>query len=248
MTYGKMTPIRTRTQDGRRVDTWTYTQADAPRSESRIEIEVYLHAKPSGMVFEARSRHPLVGKRTWENSDINELRQQVEQGINELVEERASASWTPSIVLETNLYTGNRDGESVELRVKTQRVKAQNSGSSNRGVVRAIVGGSQKTLVECVQGEDLRSRMSTQDLPKMDQEDLALMHASDGPSRVVLPATEENEQDTELLKKTIKVFSRLLTDAAGPSRVEQRGVPTGDRLVTLMKNAVAIAEDRNDTE
>ena len=238
MAYGKMTPTRTRTRDGKRVDVWTFNQADAPKGEASINIDVVLHANSDGMLFEARSAHPLVGKRTWTNSDINVLRKEVEEGIQDLVAERASEDWVPSVVLETDVYTGHHRGESVQLTLKTRQVRASASGPDNRGIINIIEDGSQKTLVECHRGEELRDRMSTQDLKRMTKEDMALIHADQGASRVVLPAGGDSEADVELLKKTVKAFSDLLAQECGPSNVGLRGVPTGDRLVELMQNAV----------
>lgn len=229
---GELRVNPTRTRAGRKCDTWTFLPAEG----EKVQIDVMLHTVGGGLHFEAQSSHPLLRGRKWANTDIEALRREVENGVEQVFGDAIAENWEPVIELETSLSSQQRykdDGTrfSIALGIIPMRARKHDT-PRNDGLREVIRGGCKRETIERDFDTDFGCGDGTLTAANM-------RFITDAPGgRSLLPHTAENAEAIALLGSILRAFGENLARATGPSAISRKGVPGGSDLVAMMQEAV----------
>lgn len=229
---GKFTVPLTKGDAGRKIDTWKFSFPD----EKTASIDVSLRSDHKGLIFLARSSHPLLRKIEWRHSDIQVLRERVKQDIEDVVAETTGDQWKAAYTVQLKLYKSKRDANHVQIEFQTEPVMLDTSAPrSNRGERAVLKNGSPISVIEVGFGENLKRTYGGAITPETMRE--MRFHEGTPVARCVVEQSPETTAASTLIEATLTAFAAYLGKAVGPDRADPEKLPTPEDLVRFMELA-----------
>lgn len=230
---GKFTVPLTKGDAGRKIDTWKFSFPDAKTAS----IDVSLRSNHEGLIFLARSPHPLLREIEWRHSDIQVLREHVKQDIEDLVAKTTGDQWKAAYTVELKLYKSRREASHVQIEFQAESVMLNTSTPrSNRGERSVLKNGSPTSVIEVVFGENLKRTYGGALTPETIRE--MRFHEGTPVARCVVEQSPETTAASTLIEATLTAFAAHLGKAVGPDRADPEKLPTPEDLVRFMELAV----------
>ena len=237
---GTMRIPGTRTNTGRRIDTWTFTFPDDSLGPRTAEIEICLHSKGGEIRFTAQSTHPALRDQGWSDTDITALRGRIHADISSLIEARGGVVWTRGLMVEGTAHDRRGDTHTevrFDLRISSVRYDPTPTDA-----------GHIRVQPESGKVHDIIPRRASQDIAPAsrnlaEMSGDAFQRMSDTPAgRQVLADTDAAREMRDALVTALTRFTRALADRLGPSEdgVPQ-DLPSPAELVDMMDAAAAQA-------
>lgn len=225
-----------RLKEGRKIDTWRFSLPDGA-----AEFAVHLVVTGSQMRFTVGSTHPLFCNIKLEDTDLEKLRDRLEDEFRDALEEHFGVDWQPATMLEVSVqetdrkassYSEAEKGVTITLRAVPLRLDATRP-QGNLGETRVIMRDSPQTVVQ-------RARTDRYEIDKgLEPRNMMFNRENDMEiSRVILPERESQSADLDRLRNHLTMFARNLADACSPQRIATHGVPTAGDLVLIMQAMV----------
>lgn len=233
----KLRVPRSRTSDGKKVDTW---HIDIPERKS-CEFEIRLHAERDELWFEAVTSDPgLRSLSRIRSTDIGDLRRKLSRAVSDYVESYLGEKWAPAILLEAGVYVLKsrkaNDADlseelQISLRIENVRAAPQDAGSNSLGrkVLRGV------TVHEVVE----RGRLD--EFPKGEtlSESARWSNERSTPvGRSVIDGGHASREDVLKLKMALQHFGEALADRLSPSRMHE-GIPSPESLRDILEDALS---------
>ena len=232
----------TRTDAGRKIDSWRFVLPD----RSRLEIHIHLHSSSGEMHFTTQTDHPVFRHLKHRGTDLGRLRAEVEADVHETIEHHWGADWRPAVLVELSYktlevsesrYTDEKREFSLSLTRRPVRVNATRP-PGNDGVTEVI---ARDTPFHVVQ----RSHRDVFEPAKgMDEGSIRLrQEAGSTVSRTVIDETSGLTERLDVLDAALQRFAAALGDRMSPQRMGMEGPPDPEDLVALMRQAADPATD-----
>lgn len=226
----------TRTDAGRKIDSWQFSLPD----RSRLEIHIHLHSASGEIHFTTQTDHPVFRHLHHRGTDLGVLRGQVEADVHEVIEHHWGAEWRPALLVEVSYksldvaegrYTDEKREMSLSFTRKPVRMNATRP-PGNDGLTELI---ARDVPFEVIQ----RSHRDSFEPEKgMDAKNMRLrQEAGATVSRTVLPEQAGLTERLDLLEETLLRFAAGLGDRMAPQRLGMEGPPSPGELVEIMRAA-----------
>lgn len=211
----------TRLAKGKKIDTW---QVFHGADKARMDIEVHMIADHDhGMFFRASSPHRLLYGKSWEDTDLNRLREACLAEIETILADHHATDWDPALRIKTQFGT-HPQKDSFHLRVDIDRIHvAKASWQSNDGSRELIYEGRRFTDREAAPGDGDRQAPGS-------------IRIGDPEAQHFLPRSPEIDRGLERMIDTLDAFSQAL---AARLSIADPGPkpPSPDDLVEMMRAA-----------
>lgn len=241
---GNFSVPHTRGDSGRKIDTWKFTFPD----DSRAEIDVSLVTNHAGLVFLARSRHPLLKALEWRNSDIEILRQNVQDDIETAVAQTTGDQWRAAYAVETKLIHPRKSPFDIDFRISVSPLTLDTkTPRGNRGERAVLRDGQPRTVIEMEIGENLSSDTDHLKGPLTAETLREMKLIVENPTaRIVIEKNDHADQALARIKATLSTFALKLGKAMGPDRVDPAKLPTPDDLARFMQEAARAVRSKDE--
>lgn len=226
----------TRTDAGRKIDSWRFTLPD----RSKLEVHIHLHSSAGEIHFTSQIDHPVFRHLKHRGTDLSALRGQVEADVHEVIEHHWGADWRPAVLVEFSYktldvaesrYTDERKEFSFTLMRQPVRINATRP-PGNDGLTELI---ARETPFSVLQRSH-RDRFNPE--KGMDADNMRLRRESGSTvSRTVLAEDLATTSRLEALDGALQRFSAALGDRMSPQRLGAEGPPDPADLVEIMRLA-----------
>lgn len=226
---------QTRLQAGKKIDTWKFNLPD----DTKLEMDVYLHANRDEVSFSVSSSHPVFKNVTGKHTDLQILRDEITILVQRRIHEHYSADWKPAVMIEVDHSSRNQERSwcldeertisfSFKITPLYQNVSAP---VGNRGETLIITREIPKTVIQRSHKDVFERSKSIVNLDKTFSESGKTI------SRTVLTEPENHEAQVAEIEMTLRRFTNLFADRMSPNGIGMRGMPTPQDLVDMMSKA-----------
>ena len=231
-----------RMKEGRKIDSWRFTLPEG----GPAEFAIHLVTKGNQMWFTAQTDHPLFRAIIGSDTDLEKLRDKLEESFRDELERQFGTDWQPATMLEVSVsetdrrassYSEAEKGVTIKMRSVPLRLDATKP-QGNLGETRVIMRESPQTVIQ-------RSRTDRYQVDKgLDARNMMFNRENDDDiSRVVLPDHQGQAVDMNRLREAMARFGQNLADACSPQSISMRGVPAPEDLVRIMQASVESEPD-----
>jgi hypothetical protein len=223
-----------RLKEGRKIDTWRFALPD----DTSAEFTIHLIVSGDQMRFTAGSTHPLFRAIKLDDTDLEKLRDRLEDKFRDALEEHFGADWQPATMLEVSVRETDRNAGghteaeksvTIKLRAVPLRLDATRP-QGNLGETRVIMRESPQIVIQ-------RARTDRFQVDKgLDSRNMRFHRENDDDlARVIMPDERDLVPDLDRLRETMARFGQNLADACSPQNIAMNGVPTPEDLVDIMQ-------------
>lgn len=226
-----------RLKEGRKIDTWRFSLPDG----GSAEFSINLLTKGEQMRFTAKTSHPVFRNIALDDTDLEKLRDALEDAFRDALEAHYGTAWEPATMLEVSVRETDRavtshseaeKGVTISLRAVPLRVDTTQP-PGNLGETRVIMRESPQTVVQ-------RSRTDRYQVDKgLDPRNMMFHRENDHDlARVVLPDHQSQADGMERLRVALARFGETLADACSPETIAMNGVPAPEDLLRFLQESL----------
>jgi hypothetical protein len=220
---GRLTSYAGRKSGGKKIDTWEFFHPDG----ETVKVSVSMHSGTSGIAFLATALNGPAKEQSWEDSDIEALRDAVAEGLSRAATAASENKWVDSLLLKLHPAKNGSNAFDTGFRLEVDRLQVKEAGpTSNQGEIDVLQHGRLGRVTQRSIGED-----------RPDDEMCGIRIESQHTASICKGTPEAEEQILRLCR-TLDSFALLLGRRLGPDQIDL-GIPDGDELVRLMKDATS---------
>lgn len=227
----------TRTDAGKKIDTWKFKLPD----ETLLTVDIALHTRSAAMQFSAGTRHPVFHDLSQHGTDLEVLRDSVQDWVRARIEDHYGADWGHGRLVECD-YT-HREVPEDRVRVASSEVRLTLSVNPVRfDATRPVGNRGETTVIFKETPQTILQRSHSDTFEKvgndMSTENMRLYRESGATtSRVLIAETADLDARLRDLQQVLLQFSAGIADRLSPGRISLEGLPDGAELVTIMRRA-----------